>query len=334
MAAYEISASGNFEGSNVLRRVLSDAELAAKFNLRPEEISSKLDHIHTRMLEARSRRVRPNTDDKVLTSWNALMLTSFAEAGRYLKREDYVRVAIRNGNFLLDELMTEGRLQRSWRAGKASLNAYLEDYAALVLGLLALYQSDPNVRWYETAVSLTQEMTDHFSDPDGGFFDTHDDHEKLLLRPKDIQDNATPSGNALAAQALLQLSAFSGNGAWRDQAEKMLGNISEMMERYPSGFAQWLCAVDFALAPTQEVVILGNPDAVEFQALTEVLWEAYRPHLVAALSTFPPKPNAPPLLDGRPLINQQASAYVCQNFVCNYPVTNSEDFRTQLEVKP
>ena len=333
VTAYGISETGNFEGSHVLQRVISDEELAAKFDLPIPKITSKLADIHTRMLAARSKRIRPATDDKVLTFWNALMLTTFSEAGRYLGRNDYTLVAMRNADFLLSEMIIDGHLRRSWREDHANLNAYLEDYAALILGLLALYQSDPDIRWYTQAVALAEEMVAHFSDPTGGFFDTPNHHETLLLRPKDIQDNATPSGNALAALALLQLSAYNGNGEWRDQAEKMLGSVSEMLKRHPTSFAQWLCTMDFALTPTREVAILGTPNTPEFEALTEVLWEAYRPHLVAALSSFPPGTSAPPLLAGRPLIEKKASAYVCQNFVCKTPVTHPADLKKLLEAE-
>ena len=331
VAVYGITKSGNFEGSHVLQRVLSDEDLAVKFKLQPAEISAKLESIHTRMLAARATRVHPSTDNKVLTAWNALMLTAFAEAGRYLKRQDYLSAAIHNAEFLLDEMHTTRGLLRSWREGKAHLKGYLEDYAALILGLLALYQSGAEPRWYNSAVALAEEMIAHFSDSAGGFFDTGDNHEKLLLRPKETQDNATPSGNALATLALLQLSAYSGKGTWRDLAEEMLAGTAPLMTRYPTGFAQWLCAADFALASVVEVAILGEPDSPEFGALTEILWEAYRPHLVAAISKFPPGEHAPELLRARDLINQQASVYVCQNFICKYPVTSPEEFRALLE---
>jgi len=225
-------------------------------------------------------------------------------------------------------MLRENHLLRSWRNGNASHHAYLEDYAGLILALLALYQSAPASEWYMKAEMLADEMLEHFTDPTGGFFDTSNDHEELLFRPKDVQDNATPSGNALAALALLQLSAFSGNGKWRDIAEKTLGNILEIAIRYPTSFAQWLCALDFAIGPVQEVVILGNPD---FQDLQKALWSAYRPRLVAALSEFPPDPHSPAVLSNRPLRDQRPTAYVCQNFVCHQPVNSSEELRKELE---
>ena len=259
------------------------------------------------------------------------MLIAFAEAGRYFDKIEYTNVAIRNATFLIGEMFVNGSLSRSWREEKVGHMAYLEDYAALILGLLSLYQSDANTYWFATATELAQEMIGHFRDSDGGFFDTRDDHEKLLIRPKDMQDNATPSGNALAAMALLQLSAFNGHGEWRDMAENMLGNISKMAARHPTAYAQWLCAVDFAMGPAQEVAILGDRASSDFNGLTRVLWGEYRPHLVAAISNFPPEPLSPELLSNRPLVDQKATAYVCQNFICQIPVTNPVDFLAQLE---
>jgi len=229
-------------------------------------------------------------------------------------------------------MLDDSRLFRSWRSGVANHVTYLEDYASLILALLNHYNSDPDPKWFTNALQLTETMIQHFYNSEEElFFDTPDDHEPLLIRPRDLQDNATPSGNALAALALLQLSAFSGNGEWRDLAETMLNNINEMATRYPTGFAQWLCAMDFALTPTQEIAILGVQDSPDFQALTEVLWATYRPHLVAALSNSAIEPRSPELLENRQLVDQKATAYVCQNFVCQHPVTTPDDFRNQLD---
>jgi len=258
------------------------------------------------------------------------MLRAFAESGRYLKRPDYTAVAIRNAEFLLSTLRTNDRLLRSWREGKARHNAYLEDYTALILALLALYQSDPQTYWFQHARELTDEMLSRFSDPEGGFFDTPADHEGLLLRPKNLQDNAVPSGNALAATALLHMAAYDGNGEWRATAEKMLNQISEHLSRFPTAFGQWLCAADFALGPVQEVAILGYPELPQTQALVEALWKQYRPRLVAAISEVPPHPQGPKLLADRELFNGQASAYVCQEMVCQLPVNTPAEMFAQI----
>jgi uncharacterized protein YyaL (SSP411 family) len=322
-----------------LQRTLEDAQLAEKFALPVAEIPAQLARLHTLLLAARSQRVRPGTDDKVLTFWNALALTAFAEAGRYLNRPDYTAVAMRSAHFLLDNLYQTGRLLRSWRAGQAGErararhNAYLEDYAGLILALLALYQSDPNPYWYTAALKLADEMVVHYADPGSaasGFFDTRADHEALLFRPKDLQDNATPSGNALAATALLQLAAYGNRGQWRDQAEAMLVALQNAMTRYPTAFAQWLCAADFATGPTYEVALLGDPKDPALQALLHAVWGAYRPRAVAAVSAYPPEPASPALLHDRPLQNGQPTAYVCQAFVCQQPVNTSAELLAQL----
>ena len=341
VAAFGVTQEGNFGGKNILQRTKSDDELASQFDLEPSTLNERLEAARATLLSARTRRIRPGTDDKVLTSWNALMLIAFAEAGRYLKRPDYIEIARRNADFLLGDLHPGDRLLRSWRAGRAEHNAYLEDYAALILGLLALYQSDPEPRWYAEAEKLAAEMLEHFSDPAGGFFDTRDDHEELITRPKDLQDNATPSGNALASTALLQLAAFSGNGDWLDLAEGMLASIQATAARYPTSFAQWLCAGSLATARGREIAVIsrsgdkytsgqGGQLTPGTSELLDVLWAEWRPFDVVAVGSEPPAPGSPELLADRPLKDDKATAYVCRNFVCQLPVNDAKELALQL----
>jgi uncharacterized protein YyaL (SSP411 family) len=329
-AAYGIAPQGNWEGKTILQRALDDSSLAARFKLDPEAVHTKLAESHSKLLEVRNTRIRPGTDDKVLVMWNALALLAFAEAARYLGRKDYLDAASRNARFLLDKLYITDRLLRSWREGQAKHNAYLEDYAGLTLALLALYQSDPNPEWYTTALILADQMVAHFADPDGGFFDTRDDHEALLVRPKDIQDNATPSGNALAATALLQLATYGDRTKWRNVAEDMLASIQNAVLRYPTSFAQWLSAADFAVGLTREVAIIGDLEDPKTRALLKTLWKNYRPRQVTAISAYPPGPGSPALLSDRPLLNNQPTAYVCQGFVCLQPVNLPDEMEAQL----
>jgi uncharacterized protein YyaL (SSP411 family) len=216
-AAYGITALGNWEGKTILQRALDDASLSARFKMDASAgsvknlttIGAKLGECHRKLMSARASRVRPAIDDKVLTAWNGLMLAAFAEAGRALndtkRSTTYLTMAIRNADFLLSYLRPEGKLRRSWRAGQVTKEVFLEDYAALILGLLELYQTDFDHKLFFQAQALADEMIEKYSDPTGGFFDTPVDGENLLIRPKDIQDNAKPSGNSLASEALLKL---------------------------------------------------------------------------------------------------------------------------------
>ena len=328
VAAYNVTEGGNFESHTVLQRALSDEELTERFAIPAEQVIRRLQAAHARLLEFRTQRIRPGTDDKVLTAWNGWMLIAFSEAGRYLNRSDYTTLATRNADFLLTQLHPADRLLRSWRNGNPKHNAYLEDYAALILGLLALYQTDPNPRWFSEAERLAGEMIAHFHDPNGGFFDTRDDHETLLVRPKDVQDNATPSGNSLAVTALLQLSAFTAKGEWRDLAERSLAALQPVMTRYPTAFGQWLYALDFALGPVQEIAILGLHPTRD--GLVQSVWERYNPRAVVAVSEGPPPPGSPSLLEDRPLLDGQPTAYVCEHFVCQQPVNSPEKLKQQL----
>jgi uncharacterized protein YyaL (SSP411 family) len=311
---------------------MDDSTLAERYSLSPDEFIQMLQQLHAYLYQLRSQRVWPGIDDKVLVACNALALIAFAEAARYLKRTDYLDTARSNAAFLLTELSPGGRLHRSWRKGTARHHAYLEDHAALILGLLALYQSDPDPNWFTAAVHIAEEMLAHFTDPEGGFFDTSDEQETLILRPKDVQDNATPSGNALAALALLQLAAYTGEGRWRDRAESMLGGIQKIAVQHPSAFAQWLTALDFATQAVQEVAILGPGGSPGKTALIDVLWEKFRPYSLAAISDYPPPAGSPPLLADRPLVNEQPTAYVCHNFTCLRPVIDPAAFREQMQL--
>jgi hypothetical protein len=261
------------------------------------------------------------------------MLATVAEAARIFEGEEGKQLflmATRSGEFLLTGLRPDGQLRRSWRDSKTTNEVFLDDYAALILGLLELYQTAFDNRWFATALELADEMIERFSGPDGGFFDTPKDGEALVMRPKDLQDNATPSGNSLACEALLKLAAFTDNGKYRDLAEKALQTIGEAAIRYPTAFARWLSAADFALGDVKQVAVLGDAQEINDEALIQVLRSEYRPNVVVAASIYPPAEDAPPLLSDRPLVNNSASAYVCEGFVCKQPVTNDKDLISQL----
>lgn len=323
-AAYGITVKGNWEGKTILQRSLDDSNLAARFGLNIEAVPAKLADSHSKLYAARAKRIRPGTDDKVLTAWNGLMLAAIAEAARVLEDARYANLAARNAEFLLTNLRTNGKLHRSWRDGKTTNEVFLEDYAALILGLIELYQTDFNSKWFNVAQELADEMVDKFSDPAGGFFDTPNDGETLLIRPKDVQDNATPSGNALACEALIKLSAFSDKGNYRDLAENALGLVSKFALRYPLGFGRWLTAAQLASGTLKQVAVVGEAGDTSFQRMLKALRVEYRPSVVVAASSFHINENAPALLHDRGMVNGKATVYVCEGFVCKQPSTESE----------
>jgi uncharacterized protein YyaL (SSP411 family) len=354
IAAYGVTEAGNFEGRNIL-------ELVGGMDQRAE-----LAEARQKLLAAREQRVHPGRDEKVLTSWNGLMLAAFAEAARALNRDDYRQVAERNADFLLRELcnaeggstgLTTGRLWHTWKAGSptvAKINGYLEDYTHLIEGLLELYQTTFDPRWYQAARELAEGMIEHFSAPDGGFFDTSDDHETLITRPRELQDNAVPSGNAMAALVLLRLAGLAVEPRYTELAQAALGPMQPLLARYPLGFAQWLIALDYALSHPREVAIVGAPEAADTRALLEVCTTGYRPHQIVALgivrrrspdrggegsvrdgSTELAEVLGPteeiPLLQDRSPIEGRATAYVCVDFTCRAPVTDPEALQALLK---
>ena len=329
-AAYGITVRGNWEDRTVLQRSLDDASLAARFKLSPEALHAKFSDSHSKLLAARASRVRPATDDKVLTAWNGLMLATVAEAARVFQEPElqkkYTLLATRNADFLLTSLRPDRQLKRSWRDGKITNEVFLEDYAALILGLIELYQTDFNDRWFTAARKLTNEMIELFNDPNVGFFDTPKNSEELLLRPKDLQDSATASGNALASEALLKLSAFTDDGTYRDRAEKSLSQVTDSALRSPTAFGRWLSAADFALGNVKQVAVLYDASQEDnAQKLIQVTQSEFRPNMIVAASAYPPSEGAPPLLMDRPLKDGNATVYVCENFVCKMPIVSSDE---------
>ncbi len=320
IAAYGVTERGNFESRNILEFV-GDVDQRAT-----------LAEARRKLFEAREQRLHPGRDEKVLTSWNGLMLAAFAEAARTLNRDDYRRVAERNADFLLRQLRNDkGRLWHTWKAGVAKINGYLEDYTHLIEGLLELYQTTFDPRWYQAARELAEVMIEHFSAPEGGFFDTSDDHETLITRPREMQDNAVPSGNAMAAFVLLRLAGLAVEPRYAELAHRSLGPMQPLLAKYPLGFAQWLMALDYALSHPHEIAIVGAPDAADTRALLEVCSTSYRPHQIVALGAPDAEASVVPLLQDRSQIEGRVTAYVCVDFTCRAPVTEPEALRALLE---
>jgi uncharacterized protein len=330
---WDVTARGNFEGKNILYVPRPPEAVAAEFGISPEELWERVKEIRSKLLAARERRVRPGRDEKILAAWNGLMLRSFALAARVLKREDYREVAERNAAFLLDELRVDGRLRRSYKDGRARFNGYLEDHAMVADGLVALYEATFQTRWLVEAASLADAVLDLFWDEEGElFYDTPADHEELVTRPRDVYDNAAPSGTSVATDVLLRLSLLLDRDDYRARAEAVLDSLSGGMERLPGAFGRLLAALDFHLSRPREVVIVGDLASPDTQALVDVVYARYLPNKVVA-GRAPEDEEAVgflPLLAERPTRDGRPTAYVCEGYACKNPTTDPEELAGQI----
>jgi uncharacterized protein len=316
VAFFGATETGNFEGANVLE------------GRGPEPDTQVLAQIRARLYEVRERRVRPGLDDKRLCSWNALMISALAEAGAALDRPDYVSAAVACAEFVLRDMVgDEGRLLRTYKDGRAHIDAYLEDHAYLLEAVLTLYEATLDPRWYHEGIRLAEILRDRFADPDrGGFFTTGAGQDNGFARRKDLDDAPIPAGGSSAAFGLLRLAALSGSHEYESQALGVLRVLAPIVGRHPQGFGHALQALDFYLARVREVAVLGSgPD---FDELVSVVRVAYRPHVV--LAGGPTDDGEIPLLAGRSPLDGEAAAYVCEGFVCQAPVTDPAALITQL----
>jgi len=330
---FDVSRRGNFEGKNILNVPVAMPEFAAKERLPVEELHAVIERGRRQLFVEREKRIKPHRDEKTLTSWNGLMLVSFANAAAVLNRADYLDRARKNADFVLSQLSREGRLLRTFKDGQAKLNGYLEDYACFVEGLLSLFEASGELRWLEEAVKLNETMLDQFWDAaSASFYLTGRDHEKLIARIKDFYDNATPAGSSVAIFNLLKLAILTGDEEYRRKAEANLRSMKTALERYPGGFGYLLEAADFYVGPVQEIAIAGVRTDSATSQLAEALYRRYLPNKVVVIAD----PNDAaltatlPLLLGKGLVAGEPAAYVCQNYSCKAPVTSSRDLEELL----
>jgi uncharacterized protein YyaL (SSP411 family) len=317
-AYWGVSDEGNFEGSNILHVVnprAADAETVA----RAKRI----------LYDARAKRVWPGLDDKVLASWNGLMVRGIAEAARAFGRDDYRDAAIRAASALFDSLVHDGRVLRSSKNGKR-IAGYLEDHASLGLAALAIYEISFDEQWLDRARTLGESIVNWFWDDEGGaFFDTSSDHEALITRPREIADNATPSGTSLAVDLLLRLAEVLGDQEARRRATSVLESLAPSIARYPTAFGHLLGCADMLVNGAVELAIVGDPASAEFKALERAAGGEYVPSLVIAGG--PPRSDEKvALLTARTMRDGRATAYVCRNYACDAPVTAPAELRERL----
>jgi uncharacterized protein YyaL (SSP411 family) len=331
---FGIMEGGNFEGKNILNVPQEAESFAAESGITLEELEAAIGRAKGLLLEIREGRVHPSRDDKILSAWNGLMIRSFSEAASVLRREDYLQAAASCASFVLESLRQDGRLLRTYKDGQARLKGYLEDYAFMADGLLALYEASFDHRWLEEARSLADSMIDLFwEESENVFYDTGTDHEDLIVRPRDFFDNATPCGSSVAAGVLLKLSVFTGDSDYSRRGASALRSMHQYLTRAPLGTGHWLCTLDFYLSTPKEIAIVGEMDNPATQGLLEVVHSRYLPNKVLAGSepdSLARGSGATPLLESREMMGGSPTAYVCQNYVCRLPVTEPEALADQL----
>jgi len=329
-STYGVRDDGNWEGRTILSRI---QPAAGDDGVTKPGRETQLAAARARLLARRATQPQPARDDKALAAWNGLAIGALADAARLLPSPDadrYRAAAIQAAETILGGLRRpDGRLGRSWKDGRSSGEGVLEDYADLADGLLALYDATFDERWFAIARELGNAILDHFEDPAGGFFDTADDHEALVTRPKDPQDNATPSGGSMATLVLLRLAAFTGETRYAFAAERALATVTSYLARYPSGFANWLSAAELAVSGIVELAIVGDPMEPATRALLEVARPRERRDLVVAVAASA-NASTIPLLAGRTRIDGRPTAYVCRQFACRLPVTEPSALVAQL----
>ena len=328
--------NGNWEGTNVIWRPRAIADVAAEQGLTADELAAEMEDARRMLFEIREGRVHPATDDKILTAWNALAIGALAEAGRVStsRRTCRRRCDAQNSSDPPSRRTRPAAALMAERHGRA---AGVREHAIMAAACLTLYETTFELRWYEEAVTLADELLRLFHDDErGGFFQTGSDAEELVLRPKELYDNATPSGNSVAAETLLRLSSFTGDAEYERAGLSALRLIRDAMAGAPTGFGQALCALDRYLGPSKEIAIVGDPVAADTRALAAVVTnEAYRPHMVLAVAAPDDEISAEtvPLIRDRVARDGLATAYVCERFTCRLPVIDVESLREQLELE-
>ncbi|MDX1469415.1 MAG: thioredoxin domain-containing protein [Acidimicrobiia bacterium] len=305
---YGVTEEGNFEGSNILSVVRDDPP-------------DNLDEARRALLDARSTRVRPGLDDKVIASWNGLAIRALAESGAVLGEDDLLDAARSAARFCLTHLVREGRLMRSWREGRTSVPGFLDDHAALAVGLFSLFAATGEEEWYHHAIGLVGQL-DRFAGPGGSVYATDDAASELPKRPTDFTDNPLPSGSALASEAFLIAGLYTGDNAYLARADDILGSVATLIDRFPSMVGHHL-SVLHAARNSRELAIVGP----EWEDLSGVYWSRFRPNTALAASST--GTDSIPLLAGR-LQNGKTLAYVCRGFVCDLPTSDPEELAGQL----
>lgn len=340
---YNVKPAGNFHdeatgaltGTNIPHLTEKTAELAGRLGLSDERLAEKLDNLRHSLYIAREKRIHPSKDDKVLTDWNGLMIAALAIGGRVLSNERYIASAKKAVEFIFSRLKSGGRLIKRYRDGEASLPAHLDDYSFFIWGLLELYETTFDAAYLSEALALNQVAYDRFWDQESGsFYFTADDAEELPLRHRELYDGAIPSGNSVAAMNSLRLARLTGNGQLEERAGSIARAFSREIRRAAQAYTQMLCTVDFMIGPPLEIVIAGNLKAKDTQYMLKTLYSAFVPNKIVLLHPSGEESRnigeIAPHIGKRHSIQGKATAYVCRNFSCQAPVTDTGELMKLL----
>ena len=325
---YDVSKEGNFEDKNILHADKPLDAFCKLEGLKPDEFRKMLKKSKEKLLVVREKRVRPHRDDKIITSWNGLMIAALAEGAQALGEPQYVIAAKRAADFIINNLrQKDGTLMRRYCGGEVSNNGFLDDYANFVWGLLNLYEATFEVKYIKTAIEINEKMIEYFWDEKaGGFFLNGKNNEKLIVNTKEIYDGALPSGNSVALLNILRISHMTGNLNMEDMATQIIRNFADTINQYPSGYTQFLCGLDFAIGPVKEIIIAGEPDNPDTKKVLSEIWKRFIPEKVLLLHSERDKTieEIAGFVKEQKPIDGKTTVYICENYTCKTPTNNIE----------
>jgi|CXWL01.1.fsa_nt_gi uncharacterized protein YyaL (SSP411 family) len=334
---YDVTGSGNWEGVNILNVPQPIETVAKQHNLTPEQLETRLVPMRRKLFDVREKRIKPHLDDKILASWNGLMIASMARGYRILGQPRYRQSAERAAVFVTSKMTKADRLQRTYRQGKSHTQGYLDDHAFMIEALINLYEATFELRWLREAQSLNESVVKHFRDAEaGGFFFTADDAEKVLVRTKDASDGATPSGNSVQLMNLLRLSLLLDRKDFADEAERVMRAFGKQLSETIFRSERMLAAIDFHYRRPKEIAfVFRGTNATDADKLIDAVWRTYVPNLTIAgmiedSSDAQAAQKLIPLLAGKKAIDGRPTAYVCKNFACSAPTGDAKSLQEQI----
>ncbi|MGZ7108426.1 MAG: thioredoxin domain-containing protein [Methanobacterium sp.] len=334
---FKEESTGEKTGANILHLENSFEDMTEIFGISKEELKKKVLEIRNKLYEHREDRIHPHKDDKILTDWNGLMISSLAKGAYVFKEDKYLKAAINAADFILNKMLMNDGLMHRFRDGESAIEGNLDDYAFMIYGLLDLFEASFNVKYLKSALLLAETLLDHFWDVEnGGFYFTADYAEKVLVRKKEIYDSAIPSGNSIMMLNLLRLSQLTENEKFKENALDLEKAFSQTIQKIPTGFAGFLCALDFRIGPSYEIVIAGKKEDCETEALIEAVKQNYIPNKTIILlldgDNTSPLIKIIPSLEFKKIENKKATAYVCSGGSCKTPTNNLNTFLKLLNV--